>query len=262
MNDKCLFSKGDSVFDENTITLYDIEIITEEQIETFIRNFLDRYYSITGTEITGKWRINRITNKKGLPLGKAFIYFSNKEMYHIFIGNNPDGTRKTIRIINPFYDKDVKIENVKIRDFDLNTPEFIEIPHQPNFIKPCILLDQKQATFLGRGYIEPRISPCALRPLKNSNDNNILFCRSVPSWITEEIIKDIFVFYVKDPLDVIEGYPVISFRDRGNDRSVRVTFKEGTKDSMFALVMNRKVKTSFDGKEFSMIFSYATKFMC
>ena len=243
--------------DENTIFLANLGPSTEKQIQNFLETYVERYYSASNTRIWGGWRINCIADKYGGPIGIAYVYFSNPRMFHIFLGNRPDGTKRSARIINPHFDEILSQEENILEDFDLNTPLYIDIPYDNPVKKPYIMLDPKQVEkYECNMYVEPKISPCILRVGRSNLQKNILFCSKAPNNISEQYIRNIFEFYVKNKNHVEKGYPRVNIESRGNFSSIEITFHHNSNDGIFALTMTRKLKMNIKNKIVTLSFGH------
>lgn len=240
--------------DENSIFITNLGITTRKQLSNFLVDYLENYSKIVNIYIPGEWRINLITNRTDESLGIAYVYFSNKEMYHIFLGNNPNGTRNLAQIPNPLYKNNmVKQENI-IKDIDLVTPPYIQVPYEK--VVNNLYITIKDYKMGKNKYILPKIDPCILRKKKDV-DYNKLVCNRAPLNITKNDIKKIFSFYVKDPNDIDAGYPLIKIESKGNYSTVEVSYNHNTNDGMFALIMSKKIKIVFKDKNYTLMFNHS-----
>lgn len=239
--------------DENTIFITNLGMTNRKQLNNFLVKYLENYFKATKVYIPGDWRINLITKRSGEPLGIAYVYFSNKEMYHIFLGNNPDGTRNLALIPNPLYRKDMAKQEIVLKDIDLETPPYIQVPYESVVNNLYIIL--KDYKSCSNKYILPKIDPCILR-VKKGIDYSKLICNRAPIDITKIDIKNIFSFFVKNPNDFNSGYPLIKIESKGSYSSVEVTYNPETNDGMFALIMTKKIKLNFKGKNYTLMFDH------
>tara|TARA_R100000750_G_C2325572_1_gene88020 strand:+ start:102 stop:890 length:789 start_codon:yes stop_codon:yes gene_type:complete len=239
--------------DEHTIFITNLGIATRKQLNNFLVDYLENYFRLTNVHIPGDWRINLITKRSGESLGIAYVYFSNREMYHIFLGNNPDGTKNSARIPNPLYRKDMgKQENI-LKDIDLVTPAYIQVPYASVVENLCITIKDYKS---GRNkYILPKIDPCILRAKKNI-DYSKLICNRAPLDITKNDVKNIFSFFVKNPNDLNNGYPIIKIESKDNYSLLEVSFNPETNDGMFALIMTKKIKLNYKDKNYTLLFNH------
>ncbi len=243
--------------DENTIFLSNLGPSTEKQIQNFLETYIERYYNASRNRIWGEWKINHVTNKFGEPQGIAYVYFANPKMYHIFLGNNPDGSKRSAKIPNPHFDEiPINEENI-LQDFDLNTPAFIDVPYENPVKKPYIILNCKQVEKYGRNmYIEPKIDPCILRSGKANLPKNILVCQKAPNNINENYIKSIFEFYIKNRDDIESGYPKVNIESKGNFSTIEIVYHPDSIDGIFALIMTRKIRINIKNKNITLLFGH------
>jgi len=246
-----------SINDENTIFLSNLGPCTEKQVQNFLETYIQRYFSVTGRRVWGKWKINLVTNRQNEPVGIAYVYFSNTQMYHIFIGNNPEGTRRFGKVPNPhFLDFSEKEENI-LEDIDLRTPEFINIPYENPVQIPYIILDENQVIkYNCNKLVKPKIDPCILKLIDSDLDKNTLVCSKAPSNISKQCIKNIFEFYVKKSKDLEEGYPRIDIESKGNFSTIKICYHPDSIDGKFALIMTKKIKLFLKNKNYILMFGH------
>lgn len=243
--------RGEPLYDENTICLFNLGPTTRAQVELFICKYLDQ----CNVYETGLWRINMITNSHNEYIGSAYVYFSDKKLYHLLLGNNPDGSRRVVRIPNPYYGEESNLE-VELQDIDLNLEPYIEVPYNKNFKVPMIELDDSQLESNGfNRYIEPEIVPCVIRD--TGRYPNILICDRAPTFMTERNFYDLFSFYVKNEEDK-DTYPIIKITDKGRSSVIEIIYPPGKLDAMFASVMTRKVKVLY-GQDRLYVLSFKLK---
>ena len=75
---------------------------TEKQIYDAYNEGLTKYQKDNKiTELDRRFRVNFITNKEGEPLGLAFAFFMDPAIYHMVLGQNPDGSERYIEQDDP-----------------------------------------------------------------------------------------------------------------------------------------------------------------
>src|SRR4030042_3276008 len=141
------------VTDQNTIRILNIRT-SKHQIDIFLNKYINVFYEITGVKIIGN---RRISYKPHLRM--AYVYVSNSEMFHIFLGNNPDGSRHVKRMLNPLYQPNIDTDESIIKNIYLDTPEYIDVPYE----NPVPLCEIKTAN----EFVVPKIEPATLRNKKD-----------------------------------------------------------------------------------------------
>lgn len=222
------------VNDQNTIRILNVKT-SRNQINSFLRNYVDMYYDFTSIQIVGKWRISLIPHLK-----IAYVYFSNPELFHIFLGNNPDGSRRFKCIPNPSYRSEMVKDDSIIKNIYLDTPEYINVPCE-NPVPLCKL-----------NSVNPKIEPVILRNKKDVYQN-VLVCSKAPKGLDRSYIYDLFSFYVKDKSC---EYPKIQIINHDRHSVIEVTYAPDSIDGMFALIMMRKVEITYKDKSYTLVFDY------
>lgn len=305
-----------SYFDNHTTFITDLGPVTKEQLGQALANFFYRCEEVfegTNRDFWGRWRINIATNREGKSIGVAYVFFTKPEAYNVILGRNLDGTRRFKEEANPDYKEAEKDDFFSSFDFmnfstkpsEMSWADMAEPLTVPKTIKtkitqpwvefPKIQLTREQAVGFPQSEIEPKVKPCMAYNPDPSFNKYILFCKNVPSWLTEGDIHALFTPYVTSPSDREKGFPEVklvvqgshgargknSFFNKGSLGSspsdgewkvqtpkkeeklkmAFVKFNSHGNDSMFALVMTKKVLVKGVGphanKTVELFFSYA-----
>lgn len=305
-----------SYFDNHTTFITDLGPTTKEQLGQALATFFYKCEDVfkgTNREFWGRWRINIATNREGKSIGVAYVFFTKPEAYNAILGRNLDGSRRFKEEANPDYKEVNQSNSLEVIDFntfdfipsnmswadmaeDVSVPKTIKTRFDQPWVEfPVIRLTQDQKVDGTSLEVKPVVKPClAYNPDKTFN-KYILFCKNVPSWLTEGDIRALFSPFVTNPLDREKGFPNVTFvvqsshggKGRNNffnkgaasaapsdgEWKVQKPKKEDTlkmafvkfnshgNDSMFALVMTKKVIVKGVGphtdKTVELFFSYA-----
>lgn len=236
--------RASPLYDKNTISMSNLGPSTRTQVELFIRQYLDEYADKYDLDITdSEWRVNLITNSQNEYTGSAYVYFRDSRLYHLFLGNNADGSRKISRIMNPYYDSKNSERCKSLPGIDLHLLPYIEVPRTREIPLPIIELEENQLVENNfNKFVQPDIGPCVLR--ESDFYSNVLICERAPTFMTASNFYDLFSFYIKDE-DDRKQYPIVELIDRGRSYSVEVTFPPNKIDALFAEIMTKKVKVLY-----------------
>lgn len=256
-----------------------------------------------------RFKVNLVSNRNGY-CGYAYIWVSSTQVYNAILGKNLDGTDRIVYENDPnwsppeksleeaihelkveFSDPDVKgvsgswCDMVDAEDEINQQYECPKIKHdQSPLVKvPGYTYDEGQILYLrGRaiensedtdtipdmGYFE--IAPACVPEIDDRYTHNVIVSRRVPDWITENILKNLFVNYASDSTTIhrrnvrgrnkVDTYPHIGTSVRDDVRSVYVTFDPSTADARFALLMTRKllvVDRSGDHDDVTLVFNHS-----
>lgn len=177
-------------------------------------------------------------------------------------------------------------------------PEFIDEEIKGTVVPfPKIKLSDSQAERCENREITPLIRPCIAYDPPKDVTKYTLFARNLPTWVTEGEIKALFSTFVTNPADLEKGFPKVTIMKQSgrNNRNVGkhkngffnnanspegendwrvkrskkepifnkvfVKFNSYGNDSMFALVMTKKVKIKGVGRDsdktVELFFNYA-----
>jgi len=305
-----------SYFDNHTTFITDLGPATKEQLGQALAHFFyqcEDVFEGTNREFWGRWRINIATNREGKSIGVAYVFFTKPEAYNVILGRNLDGTKRFKEEANPDYkepEKDDFLSSFDFMNLDFKAPtmswaDMAEPLAVPKTIKtninkpwvefPKIRLTREQVAETSKTEVEPVVMPCKAYNPDPAFNKYILFCKNVPSWLSEGDIHALFTPYVTSPTDREKGFPEVklvvqgshggrgknNFFNKGNLGSspsdgewkvqkpkkeeklkmAFVKFNSHGNDSMFALVMTKKVLVKGVGpnadKTVELFFSYA-----
>ena len=86
------------VYDNHTLYVCCGCASTEQIHETFARA-LHEYARKTEAPLDCRFRVNRVETGDGMCI--AYVFVTNSEVYHMLIGNNPDGSDRITYIDDP-----------------------------------------------------------------------------------------------------------------------------------------------------------------
>lgn len=88
----------DKYYDNHTMYLF-TSGATEKQLNESFREAMCTLEKTSGKRYQCRYQVNIVRDKLGKTLGFGYLWVSNPEIYHMLIGNNPDGSVRRERII-------------------------------------------------------------------------------------------------------------------------------------------------------------------
>jgi len=252
-------------------------IATEEQLSSSVDAFKKILIKMFPTTSYSKCEmmINYV-RAKGQPVGYAYLWVSNNEVFNILCGFNPDGSERTEEID---MEKDIGSEFLKM-SFREILNSIYDAPIIKRSLPPILTLpgyeyseDQSQ-----KAYIElvnerksrtgdetcdisdidvPKVGffSCTRSRVYHNDDptiNNHKIYSEVENWITKEMIRDVFGKFntsiLKDDRVGQFIFPIITMEDHHRipgKKKVYIEFSNqgmSAHDASFALQMTRKTK--------------------
>jgi|LakMenEpi03Aug12_release.lakeMendotaPanAssembly.Ray.scaffolds.fasta_scaffold157991_3 hypothetical protein len=235
---------------------------TLEQIKNVFNNAFEKYKLNHNKNIECSFYYNLILNKEGVSYGIAFVYVSNKEVYNMILGKNPDGTERLK------HNKKLKAKksNQSINWGDSSDDEEIidTIILEPLIVLEPIQLNDEQKPY----YIEPVvnlvINRALIYKLEDKYIHNILKTKKIPHWITHLMIKKLFSPFASDNTTkhsrIIKGkkitdtYPFVNIN---KDGICFIIYDVKTNDAQFALHMMKKTTITQDNKTITLVFNHS-----
>lgn len=208
-------------------------------------------------DIKTKYMINLVMVSNGtVPVGYAYVYFTNSMIYNMLLGNEPDGTpRYDLKLI----EKDTPKSGDKVCWEDLDDePEYIKVPKSPLIKLMPYSISSEQSV------IERKLNPLWVpvpfgvykifkaRPIRVEDGDipNVLFAPSYKP-INAAIIKAYFTPFCDDSTTKVkrvfkketieDTYPFVDIIS--NDKKVHkvfITFDPKTTNGEYALVMTKR----------------------
>lgn len=214
----------------------------------------------------GSWKINVVKNKLDISIGLAYVFMIKEEAYNVAIGRNPDGTVRVKEIPNPDYkEQDDIFDMSSFMTFSTNmcwadmaetevTKMLIVRDDTPIVKFPDIVLTPEQSAGLSINSVTPNIRHCAIADPEPIYDRYTLFASNIPSFVTPEYLRALFLPYVTNKRSVDAGFPQVTIiRNKAY-----VKFQSYNNDSLFALVMLKKIIfKDKNGHPTVVFFSYA-----
>lgn len=233
-----------------------------------------------------KLNIVRFTEKEtGLPksTGYAYLWIGDHRIYWILVGHNPDASERYIEYPDPNW-KPLEINNNDSSelwaDLILSSESNIQ-PMIKEKLKPLVTfsdftysdsqyeeLKKRESEFgvITDNICRLKVSRARVKPVPSGKCGYILYSRSVPNWVSTELITTIFSRYVGnkslkiqhiyDGKKSISNLPLII----RNNEHVYIVYDPNSHDTSFARLMQRKTLIQNpDNKSQSveLVFDYA-----
>jgi hypothetical protein len=270
-------------YDHHTIYAR-VEIATKEQIINIIHDAIYNMKNIVTSYSNCKFKVNLVKLKTGDSRGIAYIRITNKEVYNVLVGLNPDGSSRVEYYPDPLWtlpekkleDAIEELENscdhVQWADLDELEQQYIHPMLERELSSlieiPKFKYTEKQMEYLRKLYTENNIegdvpeyggihiSRAFVVDPDTKFNHNILCARNIPNWIDETILKDIFIPYVEN---IRNKYPIVSINTHNNIRTAFVTFDPYSNDALFALHMNKHLPIRSGNNKTVLYFSNSYK---
>ena len=202
-----------------------------------------------------------VENRDCLPLGYAFVYISNPEVYYMFLGKNPDGSDriKYVDCVSNTKKENCEKEIVSKDWADIAEPISIAekswseygVYHDKESSSKCTKAQKIKVTddpLLQLPVIHfdnQKIVMSVDRAKANNIDEqrhmpNILKCKNLPNWVTKSMLKEKFSPFASKNKKSEANYPIVNIDDSRNGRNAFITFDPKTHDAYFALHMTKK----------------------
>lgn len=255
--------------DSHTMFVTDLGPTDEKQLHDALVSYFEACRKVLGIKdknFFGDWRINVVKRQGDIPIGVAYIFLVKKEAYNVAMGKNVDGTTRKKTIPNPDY-KEKSCDKMSVAEI-FNAPRIVSwademgdhenktilVDEEPTAVFPHIVLRKTQVTDPKITKVTPFIRPCKAPHPDAGTIHNILVSYSVPPFITEKNLLEIFSPYVTEEKSRSEGYPKISISNR---REAQIEFARNTEESIFAQLMTMKTTVvDKDGQKHILVFKY------
>ena len=241
---------------------------TNDQLVQCVKKGLENVSKVLGRNIECKLIPNMMTNRDGSLVGAGFLHVSNEEAYNLIIGKNADGSDRVEYRDDPNWKPPVKskeeaeqeLSNKKITSWaDLADEEdYIEKQYTCPKIKHVLpslfelpmfeLTPDQKLQYPNGNEGKFTLLPARVNDLDDNLSPNVLCARNVPSWVSKEKLKKLFLPFVSDSKTVVthkvkgsyvkDTYPLVVIN---RENTVFVTFDPKTRDAQFALHIRKKV---------------------
>ena len=228
-----------------------------------------------------------------ISYGYAYVWFMNKKMARLICGLNPDGTERVEEIDDPNWspqketttttsdrwadwcDEEDQTVCPKIRN---HLPTLMPVPpykyteEQMQRVKEIIEKSPGESSMNPEeGFLE--FSMACAKPIPPNYVPNVIHSRNLPSWVTEEQLKQMFQPFVSnknskytvvghDGKKIRESYPKVTIEmSTKGSRIGYVEFEPRSFDANFALLMMTKttLTKSVGGESVQVVFSHPWK---
>ena len=242
-------------FYDTHIIYCDSGVASSSQVSESLKKAIADAEKVLKRTTNCRFKINLLVNREGEYFGYGYIWVSSEEIYWMLLGRNPDGTERIREYPDPNWSPPSKKEASNgdknwidiVEDEDAFIQPMIKEALPPLVTIPGYEYDEEQITHLeelsedgneipkigyfeiGRGYAIDA-PPGTLR--------HKICARNVPSWIPENVFKNIFSFYVRDSNN---DYPKVNIINSKKGKIVFISFEPGKKDALFTLLMTKKI---------------------
>ena len=245
------------MYDNHTLFVYSGSVTAEDLLE-FCHQSLERYRAdIDDPSYACDFRVQIVNDKEGNSLKMGFIFVSNPEVYHMLLGNRPDGSRNVSLVDDSTWSAATVVEDPRWKDFDVKkcrdwvtATEYERYKDRLETTPVCPKIEVSLPTLmtLSDGTDDFYVDRALARDLDHNRSADTLKCRNVPMWITKEDIKQVVDFYSSNP-----NYPVVYF---SANRTLFISYDPKTTDASFALHMIRKITLKADDKTAVLYFDH------
>jgi hypothetical protein len=230
---------------------------TLEQIKNVFNNAFEKYKLNHDKNIECSFYYNLILNKEGQSYGIAFVYVSNKEVYNMILGKNPDGSERLK------YNKKLKEKkaNKSINWGDSSDDEEIV---DTIILEPLIVLEAIELNDKLEPVINLVINRALIYKLEDKYIHNILKTKKIPYWITPLMLKNMFSPFASDNTTkysrivkgkkILDTYPFININ---KDGICFIIYDVKKTDAQFALHMMKKTTITLDDKTITLVFNHS-----
>ena len=88
----------------NAHTIYiDSGVATEAQLKLAIQKAIKDASAKLGRDVITNFKVNVVCNRAGKCYGYSYVWFTNPEVYHMFLGRNPDGSERVVYTPDPYW---------------------------------------------------------------------------------------------------------------------------------------------------------------
>jgi hypothetical protein len=217
-------------------------------------------------------QINIITKQDGTTFGYGYIWVQDKKLYHLLLGKNEDGSERIIEEDDENWSPDSSVQEQYKNWITKGIPQGMswfdctEIeddflrkltpPKTKKFLPPLIIVppfnydDQQKLNDQTKKSDSFIFKPASISSKDTSVITHKLFCPSLPSDVSESILKNIFDKFSTSTTKVSINdngkkindlsYPIITIEKKKNTIAI-ISFDPNTNDGLFALLMTRKV---------------------
>jgi len=259
-------------YDEHTLYL-ECGVANEQQIIDSVKTVIAQAEKLLNRRLNRSFNVNVVMGKNGEYLGYCYLRLASTEIYWMLLGRNHDGTERfeeriefsqkknenfqadkneKFEVDKTWYERtleeDAKIQQIIKRQLPplLSLPGYKYEDDQINHLKKISVspIPEMGYFIVSRGYATDA-PPGATR--------HRLCARNLPKWVTEKMLKDVFVSYVSDSKkigityferqEISDTYPIIHIINnyKNSQNTVFVSFDPSTKDAIFALLMTKKI---------------------
>lgn len=197
--------------------------------------------------------VNTVKNKEYINMGYSYGWVSNPKLYYALTGKNTDGTERCETIDDPEWEPVIYqgINNNTSSDWGsiAECEDKKKCPQIKRYLKPLIYVDENIS-----------IIPSVIE--KKQRTTNALFSLNIPSFVTKEILVDIFGKYNKDKKSKINNnlkYPIIKITKNKKNltkNNCKITFSHlYPLTSCYVLNMVKKTNITHEGNNYLLFFS-------
>ena len=204
--------------------------------------------------------INVVKNREGKHFGHTYCWVEDIQIYNALIGLNLDGTERFEELedenwVEPEIPLDDALEGVTDWGEEDEIRERYDVPYIKRPLEPLIILpgikyteEQKKKVESDIGFID--IFPVSLT--KYEENENYIFSKNVPEWLTEKII---YAFFSKFDKDATSKYPKIIMKNYKGSKNLKVMFSPRNSSlASFLIKLVKKIELSDKSGNKELIF--------
>ena len=264
--------------DEHTLAVKVHPVVTQQQLGSAFQFLLDAARKMN-PDFATTFVINMV-QVKGVRTGRAFVWIASPKVYHMILGNNPDGTSRIVRVKDPNWQppsiQDILGEPISsdpsqpvkrnwadwAEEEDETEPAIIE-EQLPSLLPiPIIRLSpEQQASHEEKvASITIKIEPALAHDVEHGLSHNVLKSSSLLPFMTEDFLKKEFQRFSHSKnnfpqrtgksnrqgrAEIIQvPYPIVKIvphhGNKGPEKIAYITFDSATRDASFAFHMMRR----------------------
>jgi hypothetical protein len=295
----------DQRFVNDGVIYFECGAADSDQIDKLLRYCLKETSVALNRDVKSDFLINLVTARNGYKMGHAFIWIENPVFFYVLIGKNPDGTDRVLWRDDPNWvcpEREEKEERTDFDDknkswFDIDEEDRIEenkykcpqiAEHLPPLIKmPSFEFSEKQRVELlnmmklknkknginAEIKIEEVPIICTFKPeaayvppLTEGASSNKLMALNVPTWVSEEMIKNVFSRYAHNnqikrrrPYNrsyIEDTFPYVTITPK---QVVYIEFDNNSNDAAFARMLHRQLHFNKGDQKASLVFEHVIK---
>lgn len=219
-------------FNNEHLLYIDCGVATASQIVECLKNGLRSFSRKLHRALHSQIRVNVVQRDNGQMMGYAYVWVTNKEVYHALIGNNIDGTPRIRNIRDPHWKEGTSEQIAELNrklevetnwaDIDELSTEIENLTACPTIseklpplitLKPCkYTTEQRNKLLLDHNTnneekktlddipltVMCKVERGYVNNVRQGYSRDTITCKKVPLWVTPMILKQIFEPYIEN----------------------------------------------------------------